>query len=119
MARKFRWKGVEYVAIETPLFVEMRAAEKAFGEGKQAKDSQDFTALEQVLAEVHVAVKRVDPKAVSWEELLNSSTDDLEMLEDDEPGPETEYVPDPLADGDQTEGSSSAPSPEPDPSRQS
>jgi hypothetical protein len=110
--RKFTWKGVEYTSIKTPMFAEMRAAETAFGDGKRAKDSQDFTALEQVIAEVYVSIKRVDPKAATWEELLNATTDDLLLLEEDEPEPETEYEDHPLDDGGPTDESSKLPSPE-------
>lgn len=98
----FVWKGVHYPSIEDMTFGEIRSAEKFFGEPGHPRNLGKFTETEQAMMGVYVAVKRVDVKAISWEELEMAGPEDLQMIEDPEPVA-PEMVADPLDDATPTE----------------
>lgn len=108
----FKYNGVRYETPEKMTIAEIRAVEKYFGEPGRPRDMADFTTVEQMVSEVYIAVKRIDPRRVTLDDLVEQSYDSFERLPD-EPAPEPEFVDDPLAGGDRTDGSSDVTSPEP------
>ena len=83
MASIITYKGVVYPEVTNPLFGEILWIERQFG-----KDSGLFTSLETVLSTALIAIRRVNPKVLKFEELDGLSFEDLQVTKVPEPEPD-------------------------------
>ena len=79
-----------------------------FVERKTGQPMDEWTKTTTVRASMFWAVRRIDPKLMSWEEFGRLGPDDFEMIDDDEPdGPDADppaVTPSDLPDGPVAEG---------------
>ena len=98
----FMFKGVRYESSKKLTFAEVRAVEKYMGDPGRPRDINTFTAVETMMGEVYVTLKRLDPKSISWEQIENADMNaDYEQIEDEQIASTEgeELIPDPLDDG--------------------
>jgi hypothetical protein len=107
---KYVYEGTTYSDPDKLLMAEILHLEKVF-----SKDMEDFSVTDTLMANLYIAVRRVDPKLLPAEKFLQLAFDDVEFIKE-EPPPEPEYVPDPTEAVSPTALSGSSSFPEPVPS---
>lgn len=99
---RFRFRGTEYATAERWSFTESSFIENAF-----KCDLFELFSTQRMLADIYVAMKRSESGGIPWNELVLTSPDDFEIL-DDEPEmapppvelpPEDQWPLDPTDDG--------------------
>jgi len=88
----FIFRDKRYEEAEKPTFAEM-----TFAEGKWSASIGDWTSAQARMTTIYFAIKRADPKLLSWDALLNLGPDDFDMhwpeLEEPDPAADPESWP--------------------------
>lgn len=98
-----KFDGVEYEEAAKPTLAEIMYLEKHFG-----MPSEEFSATLRMMGTLFVAVRRVDPKRLNWERLMDLSPVDIDIIPDEHPAPDDAQamVEDPTDAGARTDESS-------------
>jgi hypothetical protein len=93
---KFRWNGKLYDQAAKLKLGDITVVERATG-----LDSDDWSRTLAAMAAVFASVRRVDPDAITWEQLEDLDADALDdLIVEEEPKPKAAEVKgDPLGDG--------------------